>query len=115
MKKAQDTIIVTKEGVLTISHVSKSYELHIVDKIKNYSRLFWSTEACWKNLTAWIIKAYRNMYDAQDIIILTKDGILTNLTSLSPSNCISSINDITIADYFGQRRPADKSHGFQST
>ena len=59
--------------------------------------------------------AQRCVHDAQEIISVNKEGVLRNLTALSPTKCLSSINLRTVADYFGYRRPADKSHGFQST
>ena len=28
--------------------LNQNYQLHMNDKVKIYSRLFWSTEACWQ-------------------------------------------------------------------
>ena len=38
------------------------------------------------------LNADRSMDEAQDIIIVNKEGVLTNLTALSPTRCISAIN-----------------------
>ena len=55
------------------------------------------------------------MDEAQDIIIVNKEGVLTNLTALSPTRCIPAINLRPTAADFDQQRLSDKSHGFQST
>ena len=90
--------------------------MHISDKLKTHSRWFWSTEAFWQISRFPIDRnAERCIHGAQDIIILTKEGVLTNPTALSPNRCISSINQKTTVTHYGQQRPADKSHSFQST
>ena len=71
---------------------SQSFELHIVDKVINYSRLFRSTEAC-GHISRLPIKLNEDhsIQIAHDIITITNEGVLTNLTALSPTNYISVI------------------------
>ena len=56
------------------SHGSQAYQMHNINGIvKNYRRLVWSTEACWKisRLPIFNLNAYRSMNETQDIIIVT--------------------------------------------
>ena len=62
--------------------------MHVNDNVKNYRRLVWSTEACWQISRLPInLNADRSMNESQDIIIVTKEGILTHLKALSHIKC----------------------------
>ena len=67
---AQDIFSVQKRRRSDKSHGSQSYQMHIIDKLKNYSRLFLSTEACWQiSRFSVALNADRSMDEAQDIIM----------------------------------------------
>ena len=66
--------------------------MHIINKVTNYSRLFWSSEAYWEIAQLPInLNVDQSINEAPNIIIVTKEDVLTNLTALSPTKCILSI------------------------
>ena len=89
---AHENINVTKLERSDNSQGCQSFQLQISDKLKTYSPIFWSTEACWQISRFPINRnAERCINDAQDIFRVNKECDLITLTALSPTKCIPSI------------------------
>ena len=90
--------------------------MHIIDKLKNYSRLSWSTEACW-HISRFPIdrNAEFCIHGVQDIISVNKEGLLTNLTAYrSQSNQMHIIDKLKLHPIIlvNEGLLKKKSHGF---
>ena len=91
MNEAQDIIIQSKEDVM-INLTAHRLPNAFYGKCKDIQPIILINGAWLTNITASIkLNADRSMNAALDINIVTKVGVLTGLTSLSPSNCIPSI------------------------
>ena len=79
-------------GLFPLFQGCQSFQLQISDKLKTYSPIFWSTEACWQISRFPINRnAERCINGAQDIFRVNKESDLITLTALSPTKCIPSI------------------------